>query len=223
MEQERSDITLTKRFFIILIAGLLVIAGVVTIAFRRQPDYSFFDAGVVSTDSIAENDNLPGENVFPDAPVIPAPSNTARHSTLPQEEVLLPEIELTDPVDEKHSDVVHPRPVEEIFTTVDENAKPPEGMPAFKESIQKKLKYPVQASRLKVEGTVRVEFVIEKNGVIREVKTVKGIGAGCDEEAVRLVSSAPPWTPAMLNEQPVRQRRSISIDFKLTRKTRKNQ
>jgi periplasmic protein TonB len=103
----------------------------------------------------------------------------------------------------------------QVFIVVEEPAAPVGGMPAFYEYVSKKLKYPAQARRMGIEGKVFVEFVIEKDGTITDVKFIKGIGAGCDEEAVRVVQGAPKWKPGKQRGKPVRQRMVLPINFKL--------
>jgi protein TonB len=105
--------------------------------------------------------------------------------------------------------------VDEIFTVVEESATPKGGMQAFYEYVGKKLKYPAQARRMGTEGKVFVQFVINKDGSISDVVAIKGIGAGCDEEAVRIIQSAPPWTPGKQRGKPVKQRMVLPITFKL--------
>lgn len=105
--------------------------------------------------------------------------------------------------------------VEEVFTIVEESAEPIGGMDAFYKYVQKNLKYPAQARRMGVEGKVFVQFVIDKDGSITDVKVVKGIGAGCDEEAVRVIESAPKWKPGKQRGRPVKQRIVLPISFKL--------
>ena len=104
---------------------------------------------------------------------------------------------------------------DQIFLVVEETAAPTGGMPAFYEYVGKKLKYPAQARRMGIEGKVFVEFVIERDGSITDVKAIKGIGAGCDEEAVRVLQSAPKWKPGKQRGKPVRQRMVLPIAFKL--------
>ena len=55
--------------------------------------------------------------------------------------------------------------------------------------------YPSQARRMGIEGRVFVQFVVDKDGSVTEVKAVKGIGAGCDQEAERVLKTSPKWTP----------------------------
>jgi len=110
-------------------------------------------------------------------------------------------------VEEEHSD--------EIFTIVEVTAAPKDGLAAFYQSIGEQIKYPAQARRLRVEGKVFVEFVVGKDGKISDVVAVKGIGAGCDEEAVRIIQNSPPWNPGKQRGRPVRQRMVLPIIFKL--------
>jgi protein TonB len=77
------------------------------------------------------------------------------------------------------------------------------------------MKYPAQARRMGVEGKVFVQFVIGKDGSINDVKIIKGIGAGCDEEAARVMQSAPPWNPGKQRGKAVKQRYTLPIIFKL--------
>ncbi|MDH5380346.1 MAG: TonB family protein [Cyclobacteriaceae bacterium] len=104
---------------------------------------------------------------------------------------------------------------EEIFTIVEDPAMPVGGYAAFYKYIGDKMKYPTQARRMGIEGRVFVQFVIDKDGSITDVHAVKGIGAGCDEEAVRVVKSHPKWSPPKQRGQPVKQRIVLPITFKL--------
>jgi protein TonB len=104
---------------------------------------------------------------------------------------------------------------EEIFIVVEENAEPKGGYAAFYKFVSDNIKYPAPARRMNIEGKVFVEFVVGKDGKISDVKAVKGIGGGCDEEAVRIVTMAPPWNPGKQRGKPVRQRMVLPITFKL--------
>lgn len=104
---------------------------------------------------------------------------------------------------------------EVIFSVVEESARPAGGMNAFYEHVLINLQYPQEARRHGIEGRVFVEFVIEKNGELSNVRVIKGIGFGCDEEAVRVVLSSPGWIPGYQRGKPVRQRYVIPMIFKL--------
>jgi protein TonB len=100
-----------------------------------------------------------------------------------------------------------------LFTIVEESAYPEGGINAFIAFITSKIVYPNQARRMGIQGKVFVEFVVEKDGTITNVRTLKGIGAGCDEEAVRVVGLAPKWQPGKQRGRPVRQKMILPINF----------
>ncbi len=104
---------------------------------------------------------------------------------------------------------------DEIFLVVEESAQPKGGISEFYRYVSTNIRYPAQARRMSVEGRVYVEFIVGKDGKIYDAITVKGIGAGCDEEAVRIIMSAPAWNPAKQRGKPVRQRMVLPITFKL--------
>lgn len=105
--------------------------------------------------------------------------------------------------------------VDEIFTIVEDQPTPDGGMAAFYQYVQKNLKYPAQARRMGIEGKVFVQFVVDKDGSLTEVKAVKGIGAGCDEEAENVIKSAPKWKPGKQRGRAVKVRMILPITFKL--------
>ncbi|MDX2306398.1 MAG: energy transducer TonB [Microscillaceae bacterium] len=105
---------------------------------------------------------------------------------------------------------------DEIFLVVEEGAAPEGGLPKFYEYVSKNLVYPKQAKKLGVEGTVVIEMVVDKDGSLTDFKVLKGIGAGCDEEAIRIIKSSPKWKPGKQRGRPVRQRMTVPLRFKLT-------
>ncbi|HCM29625.1 MAG TPA: hypothetical protein DHW83_02230, partial [Bacteroidales bacterium] len=70
---------------------------------------------------------------------------------------------------------------EPIFSIVEEPAQFPGGDEALLKFIRKKIKYPKQAIKNKISGTVYVQFIVEKDGSISDVTVIRGIGGGCDE------------------------------------------
>lgn len=105
----------------------------------------------------------------------------------------------------------------QIFMVVEETAVPVGGLPAFYEYVKSNMKYPAPAKRMDIEGKVFVQFIVEKDGSITDVQTVKGIGGGCDEEAVRVVANSPKWKPAKQRARAVRQRMVLPITFMLAK------
>lgn len=103
----------------------------------------------------------------------------------------------------------------ENFMIVENQPEPKEGLPAFYHYIQENLKYPEDAKKMGIEGKVFVQFVVDKDGKLTEIKAVKGIGAGCDEEAVRVIKEASAWKPATVVDMPVKTRMILPITYKL--------
>lgn len=105
----------------------------------------------------------------------------------------------------------------EVFTIIEDKPVPQGGIEGWSSYLQNNLKYPTQAKRMGVEGTVYTQFIVEKDGTVSNVRTLKGIGNGCDEEALRVISNSPPWQPGRLRDEPKRVRMVIPIVFKLSR------
>ncbi|MEQ9413583.1 MAG: TonB family protein [Cyclobacteriaceae bacterium] len=102
-----------------------------------------------------------------------------------------------------------------VFTIVEDPARPVGGMTAFYKHVGDNIQYPPKARRANKEGVVYVEFIIDTDGTITEVKSIKPIGGGLDEEAVRVILSSPKWIPGKKDGEPVKQRMVLPITFKL--------
>ena len=89
------------------------------------------------------------------------------------------------------------------------------GLQAFYKYIGKKVKYPSTARRLRIEGKVFVTFIIDKNGKVTNVQVLRGIGGGCDEEAIRVIEKSPKWNPGKQRGKPVKVTMTLPITFKL--------
>ena len=103
----------------------------------------------------------------------------------------------------------------QVFTYVEEMPAFPDGEDAMYSYIKESLIYPELAKDNGVEGKVYIQFVVGADGSISDVTVAKGIGAGCDEEAVRVVSSMPNWSAGRQNGKTVNVRISVPIVFKL--------
>ena len=106
---------------------------------------------------------------------------------------------------------------EEIFMVVEEKPEPKGGVKAFYQYVAESIKYPRMARENGIEGRVYVQFIVNKEGKISDVIAVKGIGNGCDEEAVRIVAQAADWYPGKQRGVPVKVRMVLPITFKLYR------
>jgi periplasmic protein TonB len=103
----------------------------------------------------------------------------------------------------------------EIFVFVQNNPEPINGFKSFYEQLGKNLKYPTQAKRIGTEGKVFVEFIVNKNGEPSDLKVIRGIGSGCDEEAMRVLALTK-WEPGKQRGKPVRVKMVMPISFILS-------
>lgn len=103
----------------------------------------------------------------------------------------------------------------EIFTVVESMPEFPGGDAARMKFLQENIKYPQLARESGIQGTVYVTFVVETNGKVTDVKVLRGIGGGCDEEAVRVIQSMPRWVPGKQRGKPVRVQFNMPIRFTL--------
>ncbi|MBL7789460.1 MAG: energy transducer TonB [Chitinophagales bacterium] len=84
---------------------------------------------------------------------------------------------------------------EEPYVFAEQMPEFPGGDNALMAFLQKNIKYPVKALKNNIQGVVMVNFVVHSDGSILKVKVTKGIGGGCDEEAVRVIKKMPKWKP----------------------------
>ncbi len=89
------------------------------------------------------------------------------------------------------------------------------GMSAWSKFLNKNLLYPGVARETGIQGRVTVSFVVEKDGSLSNIKVLRGIGGGCDEEAIRVIKKSPFWKPGMQNGNAVRVSYVIPIVFTL--------
>ena len=107
------------------------------------------------------------------------------------------------------------KPVEKVYTWLEEMPKFPGGDIELMKFFSQNLVYPEIAKRAGVEGKVILSFIVDKNGNITDVKIAKSIGAGCDEEAMRVLKTMPHWIPGKQNGNPVLTRINLPVVFKL--------
>ncbi len=102
---------------------------------------------------------------------------------------------------------------DEIFLIVEHAPEPVGGMQAFMTYLAENLQYPSKALRMQISGRVYVQFVVNADGSLQDFLVVKGIGGGCDEEAVRVLENAPKWIPGKQRGKNVRVRMVIPVYF----------
>jgi TonB family protein len=108
---------------------------------------------------------------------------------------------------------------EKPYTVVEQNPQYKGGYDAMLKYLSSNLKYPEIAKTNKVQGTVFVSFIIRKTGKVSDPKILRGIGSGCDEEALRVVRSMPDWIPGKQSGKEVAVVFQIPVKFQLSKTT----
>jgi periplasmic protein TonB len=103
----------------------------------------------------------------------------------------------------------------EVFMVVEESPQFPGGDEARIRFLAENISYPAEAREASIQGTVYITFVIEKDGTIADVRVLRGIGGGCDEEAVRVIRKMPRWLPGKQRGKPVRVQFNMPIKFSM--------
>ena len=198
-------------------ASLLIV--ILAFEWRSYDDSAIMDLGNVDDDFEDILEIPPTEQPPPPPPKVQVPEIIE----VPDEEEIEEEIEVELDVEVTEETVVEEivfeeapeeENVDEIFTIVEESASFPGGIKAFYEFLGKNMKYPRQAQRMGIEGRVYVQFVVERDGSLTDIVVVKGIGAGCDEEAIRVLKNSPKWKPGKQRGKPVRQKMVQPVSFK---------
>ena len=108
--------------------------------------------------------------------------------------------------------------VGELVGLVAADAEFPGGDDALYDFIAKNLKYPQVAKDSNIQGTVFVQFVVEKDGSITNAKVLRDIGGGCGEEALRVVKMMPKWKPGEIRGTKYRVQCTLPVPFELNKK-----
>jgi periplasmic protein TonB len=102
----------------------------------------------------------------------------------------------------------------EIFLVVEDDPIPIGGMKEYNKFLSDSINYPIEALKANIKGNVYVELTINKEGEVEDPRVLKGIGGGCDEEAIRVIMLAPKWIPGKQKGKPVYVRKVVTVAFK---------
>lgn len=225
METKKSKhADLEPKKFIFLQLGLIVALGLSLAAFEWETpvnqlvvnsNWESISADFVPINTVFENKKPP--------PVVPAPginivkntesvtSDMPFDNEIKPDEALPPYIAPVPVQMEDEKSVADDIP----FVSVQNMPEFPGGINALREFLAKNIEFPESASQTGREGTVYVYFVVEKDGSVSNIKTLRGIGGGCDEEAERVIGRLPKWKPGEQQGKKVRVSYTIPVIFKL--------
>ena len=144
-------------------------------------------------------------------------TDTIRNDSV--EEPILLEGEVMAPVPDTLKEYVfEPKEDEDrpgVYIVVEQMPEFPGGDKGFHQFIADNIKYPAEAKEEGLKGRVFVNFIVEPDGSVSDIRVLRGIGGGCDEEAVRVVESMPRFKPGMQDGEAVRVSYTVPVFFKL--------
>ncbi|OCX53774.1 energy transducer TonB [Mucilaginibacter sp. PPCGB 2223] len=123
-------------------------------------------------------------------------------------------------LDEKHGNsevrnVVEATDSDEPFKAVEINPEYPGGEAAFGKFLQKNIHYPSIAKENGIQGKAYIQFIVERDGSLTDIKSLRDPGSGLGEEAIRVLKMSPHWKPGIQNGKPVRVQYTIPVNFSL--------
>jgi TonB family protein len=106
-----------------------------------------------------------------------------------------------------------PKASGEVFMVVEQQPEFPGGLQELMKYLGRHIRYPAKAVAEGTQGKVMTSFVIDQRGEIHDIKVLQGIGNGCDEEALRVISNMPKWTPGRQNGSAVSVQYTLPVSF----------
>ena len=106
-------------------------------------------------------------------------------------------------------------PIDTIFDVVEQNPSFPGGERAMQKWLNDNLRYPAVAAEMGVSGKVHVQFVVGRDGSVRDIEVIRPVDPSLDKEAVRAISKMPKWIPGRQRGNPVTARFTMPVNFVL--------
>ncbi len=216
--RKNPEADLEKRKFSFFAIGLVTALAITLVALNWTAfEKELGSLGTLDMDLLEEEIIPPSATPPPPPPPPPAPTTLLE---IVDDEEEIEEVEIEDQEIKEDTQVEIVQRVEvveedQIFTIVEEMPSFPGGEGKLFEFLGKNIKYPQMATDAGISGVVYVTFVVGKDGKINDVKVLRGIGGGCDEEAVRVVKSMPAWKPGKQRGKAVTVQYNLPIRFTL--------
>lgn len=217
--RKNPEADLERRKLSFWMIGALTALAITLVAFEWTTfDRSREGLGALELDLIEEEVIPPSATPPPPPPPPPAPTQVIE---IVDDEEEVVETETVEMEVQENTEVQAPVQREEevveeqIFTIVEDMPAYPGGELEMRKYLGKSIKYPQMAQDAGIQGTVFLTFEVDKDGKIKDVKVLRGIGGGCDEEAIRVVKAMPQWSPGKQRGKPVRVQFNLPVKFTL--------
>jgi periplasmic protein TonB len=205
--------------------GLVIALAIILLAFEwKSYEKTVMDLGTRQVENIAEEIIPITEQKIKPPPVAP-PKQIVKINVVDDEIEVEDDIDINVEADDNTEvqEYIAPVKVDEeesaeevqIFMVVESMPEFPGGEPALYKFLAENIKYPQMAKESGIQGRVFVTFVVERDGKVSDVRVLRGIGGGCDEEAIRVVQNMPKWTPGKQRGKSVRVQYNLPVKFTL--------
>ncbi len=213
--KKNPEISLERKKGFFFQVGLLVALLIVFVAFEwKSYDKVEYNLGQLNLDDLEEEIIPITERKIEQKPPPPPPPEVIE---IVEDEVEIEEeLEIEDTEsDEDEMIEIEEESDDEFFMVVENMPEFPGGDLGLMKYIQKNVKYPPIAKEYNITGKVYVSFIVDKSGLVTNVKVVRGVDKNLDAEAVRVVKSLPKYKPGKQRGKPVRVMFTIPINFTL--------
>ncbi|MCX6234592.1 MAG: energy transducer TonB [Bacteroidetes bacterium] len=188
----------------------MVVAGVSVVQPSESIPVSLAETNIRITDSslVLNMESQMQKNILNE-------SGNALKTEEPSSKIVMYEIQQDAGDQSKESNAKREKGERGIYTSVDQMPSFPGDVEALFTYLSDSLHYPRQAIQQQIEGIVIVSFIVNADGSLSDIKIEKGLGAGCNDEAIRLVKSMPAWIPGMHHGKKVKVLYNLPIKFDL--------
>jgi periplasmic protein TonB len=212
--RKKPNANLRKYYTVFLQIGLLATLVMFIVAVNVEwtggetEEYVLDEQEVIEMEEIIQTEHI---ETPPPPPRPPVPQEVPNDEIIEDHDFNIDaEMRLDGPMDLPPPPEEEEEPEEDFFTVVEQM---PELIGGLAE-LQSRIQYPEQARRAGIEGRVYVQFIVNEQGEVEDPQVIRGIGGGCDEEALRAVREAE-FRPGMQRGRPVRVQYSLPIVFRL--------
>jgi protein TonB len=221
MELKKSpEANIEKKRGVLIAIGLLFSLSLVLVAFEWKTfENELKNLGEIDLSLIEEEIIPPSVQQPPPPPPPPAPTTVieiVEDDEEIEDELVIDNLDVDESTEIEFIETAKEEVVEEqIFTIVEEMPTFPGGEAALMKYLATNIKYPAIAKDAGIQGTVFVTFVVDTDGKVKDVRVLRSIGGGCDEEAVRVVQSMPSWKAGKQRGKSVKVQYNLPIRFTL--------
>lgn len=226
MERKKNkSVDLETRKSTHFLLGLVVVLALTLITFDWSTTERKENIFATLTEEVIEEEQMPITEELEPEPIAPPEVNVTDIFEIVDNDVKIEhEILFSDLVTEEtqvqmytwNPVVAEEEKADDVFIIVEDMPQFRGGtVDRFSTWVKERVKYPQIAQENGIQGKVFIEFIVEPDGSVSNVKVARGVDKSLDDEAVRVVSSSPKWTPGKQRGSPVRVRFTITVNFQL--------